>query len=1813
MLLFVYSRLSLNAFAAEKITIDVTGIATGDQVSHDCQNYLVQGYDQNNHWQECQICGKKYNISQHKFTETWLNGDSCSAVNKLQHYCGCGYKYETENTRAHKDVHSTYRDREYALIPECFACSDWITDQIHYCIDQNGNRLSCTNPGTCAECGHTYESVHRAIPHLNVQIDNLQQFYAWEDTQTLANGYELNCEKCGKYLGKINSVRVTYLKNSSHDILVEYDFTLANNPRFDWYERWVAERCSQKDIQSDYDQQTGRFTGQTVVFNKWPQTETMPNSCIFHGYLADGDEVEIGAITFPIQVDTQPVILKSSLTDLNTLDGWSTGKQIDLAGTTDYLQALTVNIYDNQTKYADNVGFSSDNPQQMGEATWQHSIVPDIEADENGKDITISVKNNAGLETKKIIRVSKVDKVAPVLDGSDESTGDWATSRDYTATIYDGGIGQVETQLNSIDSWVKADSIDEQVHHDYKQQYEFTGDIYKPVTLVLNIKDGLGNQRAEKITVDKLDNTKPHVAKTVLETNNGYSIKIYGNDIKDGLGEGSHIQKYMIIKDTDTEPTNEQDSRWITWDGGYAESGTSSDTEAIMYFITDDTQINSDGQYKVYLIDNAGNISDAYETEVKSTNQSLVTIDVTGLITSSDIGHDCQKYLTDEYDQNNHWQRCTICDRKYNIQAHTMTAGYWTGGQAQNCRSDNFFVRTCTDSRCGYEQKTQTGRAAHNMSSETYYSEYQFRYKICSVCSETEVVCHCTINGKCPGCNVEGYCDKCGYYWHKMEHFLLADAVYDSEGNKVVNRTESAVAGYTTYYKCIHCGKQLMTANTQVTQVTSNRASYRVDITAENGCKITGFLGPYFQQANGQTLLMSQMSYKINSDTQATMWYTVQPQSGMYVDTNVVGYGYIQGQDQAGWPFGTGLYPFSTYGITNAVDVTAPQIDKIDYLDNGSSTWTDNENLDWQTGRTIRSRGTEQYSRTVYMDLYDLDEDKTKSIKSTNQTVNNDCSYQVQFLPDIEADENGHVYRLRVQDSLHNRTDKNIVLRRIDRVAPKIDTIDSTQTEWSKSKTVKLYGTDKGINQVSINFNDLVPLERDSQILNATTSGYEYNQEVKLIGDVYGQVAANVTYTDGLGNGTNKRLKIYNLDNTKPQVLSIDTDLTDNKTFHIFANDMHPTLGEGSHVVAYMIKQDNTEPLENASNWKAWTADVPETGSSKTNTATGYMEDSVNSYGVYYAFVKDAVGNISEPYMFEVKQRPRLYITAKPTNNVGRGYVTVDWSTYDWPNKYYKVYRQDDDGKTYQSVGVDYHLIKRVRVLQVYPDVAGQDNLHNWVVDTGYGQGIIQVDQVSQTDFNRNPTAYLNENNGSWNYDVLFFGTWDRNYHRDLSAASYTIVNKFAQSGHGIILGHDTALNNGRDDIYETNDGAVKHQQNYYDRLALDYLKIIYYDQGNEVGSTEVEIIKTGLFTTYPNYVGVKGTKLTIPACHSWGQRVYQGYENNIWLEFRDNQIWGSTAWFGHGGGNFYMITYNNIAMIQTGHSNGAATSDEQKILSNLILYMNQILFNMYYNVDYAAMDITPPTVPVIQPVNSDYIFDSEDIGNNYKYYVEAYTKDGIAPENYIETSNIADALVKTELKGYYYIIDQNNQTVVTESNGTYIDKDNNKVSPGLQNVVRYLHVAAIDNGGNLSATRTIEIPARLTISYDKNQDEATGTMTDQIINYGQTAIIKTNEFSWAKHRFTNWNVNKDNNGQVFMPGDTVSYQALAPKYGYDITMYAQWEPLYKLEINPQSGEYLGNSQKQTYWLGKDDEKIIDDATRIGYNFRGWTIDVLRE
>ena len=42
---------------------------------------------------------------------------------------------------------------------------------------------------------------------------------------------------------------------------------------------------------------------------------------------------------------------------------------------------------------------------------------------------------------------------------------------------------------------------------------------------------------------------------------------------------------------------------------------------------------------------------------------------------------------------------------------------------------------------------------------------------------------------------------------------------------------------------------------------------------------------------------------------------------------------------------------------------------------------------------------------------------------------------------------------------------------------------------------------------------------------------------------------------------------------------------------------------------------------------------------------------------------------------------------------------------------------------------------------------------------------------------------------------------------------------------------------------------------------------------------------------------------------------------------------------------NFYLTTWNNTAMIQTGHSNGQSTPDEQKLLANTLFYLSQLIY----------------------------------------------------------------------------------------------------------------------------------------------------------------------------------------------------------------------------------------------------------------------------
>ena len=94
----------------------------------------------------------------------------------------------------------------------------------------------------------------------------------------------------------------------------------------------------------------------------------------------------------------------------------------------------------------------------------------------------------------------------------------------------------------------------------------------------------------------------------------------------------------------------------------------------------------------------------------------------------------------------------------------------------------------------------------------------------------------------------------------------------------------------------------------------------------------------------------------------------------------------------------------------------------------------------------------------------------------------------------------------------------------------------------------------------------------------------------------------------------------------------------------------------------------------------------------------------------------------------------------------------------------------------------------------------------------------------------------------------------------------------------------------------------------------------------NTLRCTKFKIIKKGIFTRYPYDIGEEGTILTIPQTHVSGQNA-------------NGEVWLTIDGFSDKYKSIYLSTYRYNAFIQTGHTNGSATADEQKIIANIIFY----------------------------------------------------------------------------------------------------------------------------------------------------------------------------------------------------------------------------------------------------------------------------------
>ncbi len=431
-----------------------------------------------------------------------------------------------------------------------------------------------------------------------------------------------------------------------------------------------------------------------------------------------------------------------------------------------------------------------------------------------------------------------------------------------------------------------------------------------------------------------------------------------------------------------------------------------------------------------------------------------------------------------------------------------------------------------------------------------------------------------------------------------------------------------------------------------------------------------------------------------------------------------------------------------------------------------------------------------------------------------------------------------------------------------------------------------------------------------------------------------------------------------------------------------------------------------------------------------------------------------------------------LTLTATP--NPSGNYVALNWTNSDKSQPYsYMLYSKSAHESTFQSIPAKDHA----KVLNIYPVVAPTVSFTTWdgksytlpksaslkmwmetpneYDSKGYGKGLISVDIVSISDFNANPDVYLKNADGTYKYDVLYFGAWDAFASQDLTTAAESKTDAFIKTGRGVLFGHDTMVDN--DQISMPNFFKLAH---YCDIQTIPHYTVL--------GSSQIKVTKKGLLTDYPWKIGDVGTVLNVPMSHS-NQLAF----GDVWMTYQPPYTYSgsaeATGQNGQGTNTFYLTSWSNCAMIQTGHSNGEATPDEQRVTANTLFYLAQITTDTSWN-DHKGQDLDAPDKPVISGVThnsgrTQYTvnYSSQDNATGYQYYVEATGQnDGMKYD-----SPVVSTSLETGMKGYSIVVDNNPDTV---PDGSITTTSNSYTFFRPFGSSFYIHIAAVDKAGNVSA-----------------------------------------------------------------------------------------------------------------------------------------------
>ena len=543
-----------------------------------------------------------------------------------------------------------------------------------------------------------------------------------------------------------------------------------------------------------------------------------------------------------------------------------------------------------------------------------------------------------------------------------------------------------------------------------------------------------------------------------------------------------------------------------------------------------------------------------------------------------------------------------------------------------------------------------------------------------------------------------------------------------------------------------------------------------------------------------------------------------------------------------------------------------------------------------------------------------------------------------------------------------------------------------------------------------------------------------------------------------------------------------------------------------STVVATDINTAVTTSLENENDFlnslkesQASLPDQRELLTQKNQTLTSLMQplnQLKQSEGITSTTIKNGDFELHGNYSFD--------------DTADSGSVKLNWGKLPNLADGYKVKRSTDD-VNWEEISSNYG--KKVKILNVYPNDAKY--LKKWMEPFADS---IEVDEVSLEEFNKNYKYYIKDD-GSSIYDGLYFGSADSNGGwvagvNDLTDKSQPVVAKFADTGRSIILGHDTITTAGQGGHPWFNKFApkldlwvkdLKNQNNDYS-MGANHIWL---------SGTKVKFIDpNGDLAQYPN----KGLPevMEIQQTHTVDQYYLYNSDAIRWMVFLPTFTNNGSGSFNEpdylydsqhrkvGDDNWYLITKNNYAMIQTGHKTGACTDDEAKIIANTIYYTSN-LNTSNSGTDPKADDKAAPNTPTLTSNDTnndkfDLTINSRDNPSYYYYQVTGNVNDKTTNKTIPKYSDVIQQQVLSDIKGYFYAIDSNPNPGTNAANVKYKDSDPSKVDTSaanflkvtqpntngnsatltndqlLKNSKNYIHVVAVDRDNNISTVQTKKI-----------------------------------------------------------------------------------------------------------------------------------------